>query len=546
MRSWTRFAGESPITPRHLLAEGAQLARDVDLERGTLAPRRDTLPVHTPARLGTKQAIYRFGRDIDSAALYWWTFLAPADVARGLVPDDPAELTFWTEQGQPMRVTDNALALSNTPYPFAGYEMPPQPTQQPSAAITGTPIGTTPATAIVVTYTYVQTIGAVTQESAPCTLPSASVDWQPGQTLTVTNLPVPPGGSLNITSKRLYVAITAEGESKFQFWTAVPAAQTTYSAVFDSTDLAETLQEPYLLPPPAGAHSLIAHPNGFMCLLAGKKFCRSEVNRPHGWPYQYQDPLEHEAVAQINLGAVTVICTTGWTYRAIGNDPLNQAIEKLDTLRQPISSKRSLAATDLGAMYSAPDGIVLVGPTGAPEVISLDIISKAQWQAFKPESHHAVWYRQTLVVFYDTGTEQGSLWFDFRRKAFTRSTLWGSAAFVDARRNALFLSIGADIHQVEAGAGLRPLLWRSAEILRGHQEPYRAAMVVAETYPLTLRYFAGGVLRHTETVGSDEPFGLPSGYGARASHVEIEGTAEVKELHLADELDDFAGLGNGG
>lgn len=542
MRRWLKFNGESPRTQPHRLGDGAQVALDVDLERGSLAPRKDTAAVYAHGRGSAVKTIYRFGKDVDSETLYWWTFLNPTDIAPGHVADDVAELTFWTEAGQPMKVTNNSLALSSEPYPFAGYEMPPQPTQKATAVVSGSPIGTTPATSIVVTYTYVQTIGATTQESAPCTLPADAVNWQPGQTLTVSNLPTPPGGARNITSLRLYVAITAQGESKFQYWASVPAGQPSYAAVFASTDLAETLQEPYLLPPPTGLHSLIAHPNGFMCGLVGKRYCRSEVNRPHGWPYQYEDPLEHDGVAQIGLGAVTVICTKGWTYRAVGNDPLNQAIEKLDSLKQPISSKSSLCATDLGAMYCAPDGIVLVGPTGAPTIPSLDILTKEQWQAFKPESMHAVWYRQTYVVFYDTGTTQGSLWFDFRNKAFTRSALWGSAAFVDAKRNALFLVIGGNVVKAEAGAA-RTLTWGSGRETRPHLDPYKAAQVIAKGYPLTFRFYADGALKHTRAVANSQPFGLPSGYSAREQWFEVDSTAEITEIGLADAKEEF---GRGG
>lgn len=545
------FFGEVPRVRPHLLPDGAsQFAQDVVFENGALTPRRDSSTVATPSKAGTKKTIYRFGKDLASDTQYWFHWLNDTDVARGHVPDDASERTYFTESGQAPKVTDSSIALASTAYPHASYLLGlPQPAAC-SAAISGTPSGTTPAVQLVVTYTYVTAWG---EEGPPALAPSNAVDWQPGQILTVSGMAVAPSGAYNVVSKRIYVAVVAsDGSQRFQLWTTagdVPAAQTSYAAVFDSSALRDSLEEPYLVAPRTDLFGLMAHPGQFMVGFSGKRVCRSEVNRPHGWPDEYEDPVAHDIVGGAIIGTTLVVCSKVWTYRFHGGDPLNMQPELLEGFYQPCVAKRSITVSDqVGVLYASPDGVVAIPPSGRPEVISQKIITPKQWRAFNPASMMAVWHDGHYIVFYDNGT-QGALIFNFADATVTRSSLYATAAYVDPRENSLFLQVGNDIKKWEASGTNRAMTFRSKEIVRAHLDPCRCAKVVAEAYPVTFEFWtktgdAAFVQRHVQAVTSSQAFSLPTDYGARKVYWQVSGSlGEVREVHLADAISELEAIG---
>jgi hypothetical protein len=61
-----------------------------------------------------------------------------------------------------------------------------------------------------------------------------------------------------------------------------------------------------------------------------------------------------------------------------------------------------------------------------------------------------------------------------------------------------------------------------------------AGMVLAKNYPVSFSMWADGVLKHTLSVPSREPFRLPSGYMAQDWEVQLQGTVEVEQVIIAD------------
>ncbi len=534
-----QFAGLLPGRKPHLLPGNAAVtASNVQLQQGSLDPRPTDLAVNTPAKAGTKRAIYRFGKDLDSDTQYWFHWLNDTDVTRGPIPDDAAERTYYTEAGQPPKVTDSSIALASTAYPHASYLLgQPQPAK-PNLAVSGAPSGTTPATRIYATYTYVTGWG---EQGPPAVAPSDGADWQPGQTVTVSNMALGPAGAYNVTQKNIYVAITdANGQAVLRYWATVPVAQASYAAVLDATLLAagERLEEPFLLAPPADLFGIMAHPNLFLVGFSGKRFCRSEVERPHGWPDKYQDPLPYDIVGGAIIGSTTVICTKGLTDRAEGIDPLNQAIAKVEGLEQPCLSKRSIVSGDGGVFYAGPDGVVLVPAAGPAAIVSGALLTPSQWKAYKPESMLFAYHDGQLLAIYDTGAAQGTLLFDFARASLTTMSLFATAAYNDPRRNELFLMVGNDIVKFEGGGARRTMVWRSGDELTP-ETAMCAGRVIAAAYPLTYRLYGDNTLRHTQSVASAEPFPMPGNYTARRWSFEVEATAEVTEAGYAEMIDEF-------
>jgi hypothetical protein len=66
--------------------------------------------------------------------------------------------------------------------------------------------------------------------------------------------------------------------------------------------------------------------------------------------------------------------------------------------------------------------------------------------------------------------------------------------------------------------------------------------VLAETYPVQIKLFADGALVADKTVTSNEEFTLPANYTAFEFEVQIEGTAKVRRVTIAETSDELADI----
>ena len=93
------FLGERPrVDPRLLKDNEAAIARDVKLGSGTIAPVKQPSEVTSLFRPGPNRSIHRFGDGINERWLHWTT---DVDAARGPVPGDTLERTYYTGDGAP-------------------------------------------------------------------------------------------------------------------------------------------------------------------------------------------------------------------------------------------------------------------------------------------------------------------------------------------------------------------------------------------------------------------------------------------------------------
>lgn len=363
-------------------------------------------------------------------------------------------------------------------------------------------------------------------------------------TLNVINMEGPPAGEYNITLKRLYISTTdAAGTAVLRFWKEVPAGAVTFSDKVDFTELGEALPERALVPPPADLFGLMAHPGGFMIGFSGKRVYRSEVFKPFGWPYY--SPVADEIVGGAIMGQATVVCTKGDTYLATQADPVTLTPLRLDG-NQPCVAKRTIRAFKGGVVYASPDGLVMVDQAGGVGVVTEELLTRAQWQAYRPASMHASVHDNRYFCWFDTGAERGGLIFDLTRGAMslTRTDVYATASFSDGRRDELFLALlDGNVHKWDGGAV--PLAMRrvSKRFILERAQNIGAAQVVADAYPVTFRLRAtietsGGPLdvelQHQVTNG--RPFRLRGNYRARSYEFTIEGTAAISEVTVASVL----------
>jgi len=114
---FSSFAGMVPRLGRRLLQESqAQVATNVRLTSGQLAPLRDVVFVNEPNLTGIV-SIYKMVQDgVD----YWLAWNVDVDVAKGPIAGDQTNRTYFTGDNEP-RVTNITLATGSTPYPSSWY-----------------------------------------------------------------------------------------------------------------------------------------------------------------------------------------------------------------------------------------------------------------------------------------------------------------------------------------------------------------------------------------------------------------------------------------
>jgi hypothetical protein len=548
-RSIYTFDGITPAIDDHLTKVGAAIrAIDCDLRRGGIHAVNNDAAVATPSKLGIKRSIYKFGKDIAADGQFWFHWINDTDVTRGPVANDVQERTYYTEAGQPPKVTDNSIALAGAAYPFTSYLLGLPSPAKAAVSVSGTATPSTTSVQSIVLYTFVTGWG----EEGPPSIASDLFTIFPGQTLNVSGLDAAPTGAYNVVSVRLYiVSVTSDGSGAAKFWKALAIGTGGTSGPVSYASLQETLEQPYQLAPPTTGFGIISHPNKFLIMFDKNMVCRSEVNRPHGWPQQYRDPMDSDIVGGCMIGSATVICTKKSTIIGESSDPLNYSFVTLESLRQVCVSKRSIIATDSGVAYASAAGLVIVDPNRGGSVVTKDALTEEQWRAYAPQSMMCVFFDGTVFAFFDTGVRQGCLEIDLARSKITESTTFATAAHAVPSLRALYLQVGNDIVKWKAGATKRTLIWGSPNRPLDRLRGFGAARVIADSYPVTYRQYmdvpdaSGAVtntLVHTQVAVSRKSFAVApvKGYAWR---IEVEGGDGIRGVELASDRTELLSQG---
>lgn len=524
------FNGMKPIVHPLRIEQGdAQLARDVRLISGALAPLRGTTTLKSTTT-ATPQTIYRYGTS-STETNYWLEFPGDVDIVRSPIAADQYDRLYWTDGIAP-RYAPNSLIVSGASYPGASYLLGvPKPTTAPTITASTAPTEAVHTESRTYVITYVSAYG----EEGPPSDASAVVSVNNTQSVTVS-IPGNPGGNRNLTLKRIYRSSAVGSQAYFQFVAEVPIATSSYTDTKTQAQLGEVLQSQDWNPPPDALKGLRMMANGVAVGFVGNTVYMSEPNLPHAWPNEY--PIDAEIVGLGTFGQTVVVLTKTFPYMLQGVDPAAMSTTKLE-LRQACVAKRSIVETGDGVIYASPDGLVSIGGGGI-QVVTQDTLSRDQWQAYKPDSFQAYLYNGRWHGFYNTGSQRGVLIFDFTGQGarMTTSALGSggaqpiTAGFQDASTDKLYLAQGGSIVRWDDGSNL-PYLWRS-KIFRSPQHVnFSVAQVRASAYPVVLRVYADGVLKLTKNVASDAHFRLPSGFKALDWYIELEATTEVTEFYMA-------------
>lgn len=518
-----KFMGAIPRVAPHLLPDGyAQLARSCDLDKGTLRPLRNHSTVTTPTKVGTKLTIVPYG-----ATPVWFHWLEDVDVVRAPLAGDSLNRVYFTGQGAP-KATDASIATSGgTNYPMASYALGiPAPTTGPLVGLSGTatsPVDPATQEERQYVFTYVSAWG----EESPPSPPSTAVTWSPGESCELTSIAAPPSGDYNIVAKRIYR--TLEGE--FLYVASIDDAATAYTDAVASSALGEALPSATWYPPPSTLKGLRMHPAGFLVGFYGKALAVSEPYLPHAWDANKQITVDETIVGIAVFGQNILVATEGTPYVVSGTDPGSLSVERIETGEKCLN-KRGMADMGDYVVYPSPVGLVAIG-LGVNKVLTEKMYTPEEWLALSPSTMHGVSHHGKYFGFHSTGC----IIVDPKEEpTVITDTTVATAAYSDGTD--LFLVVAGTIVKWQGDTTKKTYLWRS-RVERTQLTNHARAQVFADA-AMTFRLYAGGVLKHTQSVTSVDEFPLPSGFLADEWYVELEGTATVREYAVGEVSEEMA------
>ena len=378
----------------------------------------------------------------------------------------------------------------------------------------------------VYTWTWVNKESGFEFESAPAPA-SNEVEVRAGQSVSISGLADVPTGEYVVTNRRIYRAVNGV----YLFVKEIPAANTTFTDDIKPEDLAEELPSMTWAEPPQDLSGLTNLPNGLMAGFVGRDVYFCDPYHPHAWPEQYIQSIDYPVVGLGRMDTTLAVLTTGSPYLIQGSHPDSMVVVKSD-LEQACVSKRSIVSHGGAVFYAAPDGLMMLSPSGS-RIVTEQLFNYEQWQAFfKPESIHAYQHDNQYIAFYDNGTTQGGFIYDMRTQQIVTHDVYAEAGYHDLQRDKLFLAYSnRDIRVWNAGS-TKTYRWRSKKYTLPKPMSFAWGQLEAENYPMDVDLIADGTVIHSQTVTSRNPFRLPSKVG-RDWEMEVNGDYEVFSLSVA-------------
>lgn len=451
------------------------------------------------------------------------TWTKDIDVVRGMINGDTSERTIFTGDGAP-KVTNLQMATQGgTMYPVNSYKLGVvTPTQKPSLTASSTEA---PVEGRAYLYTYVNTWG---EEGSPS--PAETVDVSETGTVTLSNLAPAPLGNYAVAFKRIYRSQNGtNGNGVYQFVAEIPDSQTTFEDNILGKNLGETLSTLNFVPPPEDMRGLTAMPNGMMAGFSGQDVCFCEPYTPYAWLPEYQLTTDYPIVGLGAFGSSLVVCTTGVPYIVTGVHPSAMTMEKVE-IEQSCVSKRSIVSFSGGVMYASPDGLVYVG-TGGTKIATMGLFTRDEWQALSPSTLSGYYYDGKYIGVFSGGG--GFILNSQEDNSFTTFDDMVTAGYADRSTGSLYLAINGEVCKFNAGAP-KTYRWKSKkfQLLAGVNPS--SARVDADTYPVTFKMYADGVLKYSYDVPDEHTFRLPGGYRPRQLEIELVGATPIRMVGIAN------------
>jgi len=520
------FGGIIPKADPHYLPDSAAVtAQNCKFTSGSLEAWKNPLTVNTPSKVGTKTSIYLYE---DQYWLHWVDL--DVNVAKSPTATDAYKRIYWTGDGAPKMSVLDAIVTGGTAYPNNSYLLGvPAPAMAPTVSVVGSISDPDPT--LVESRTYVYRYVSAYGEAGPPSSASVTVDVAPGQSVDITNMSVAPVGNYNIATKEIFRSNTGSSDTAYQLAGSVAVATTTFSDTVDSADLGEVLDSLLWDVPPTDLKGLIALPNGCLAGYSGNELCYSVAYQPHAWPLNQRWPVSDEIMGIGAYGMTVLVTTNGAPRIATGQDPTDVTIERLEN---GYACTLKLGVVDMGyaVAYPSTGGLMSAGVNGV-ELITRDILSKDDWQALGLTK--AYFYGGLYIGF-------GTTTFIFNPATKDLATLSGitaTAGYHDPATGELYLMVGSNIVKWDAGVGYLTYTWKSKPFVSEKPINMSCARVYADSYPVTLKVYVDGTLKHTQTVANNLVFRLPSGFRGTEISAQVEGTVNVYAVDIAESVSEM-------
>jgi hypothetical protein len=312
-----------------------------------------------------------------------------------------------------------------------------------------------------------------------------------------------------------------------------------YADAVAADDLGEVLPSEEWDVPPTDMHHVTEMPNGMLVAASRNSLCFSEPYQPHAWPETYRQAVDADIVALGVFGSTVVVTTKNEPWLAHGVHPDSVSLEKLE-VPYPCVSGQGMVDMGMFVLYPSIDGLVKVSRSEV-SLVTDGVITPKQWRALKPSTFKAFRWDELYFAFYDDGTSQKGIIFDPRTASITYTdATYATGGYLNPLTGDLYLQdSAADIEKWDADSSSSlTALWKSKIFATSAFTNYGFARVDADSFNVTFKLYGDGVLRHTETVTSDDPFPLTPGYTARFWQVEISSAAgPIKSVEVAKTLE---------
>jgi hypothetical protein len=588
------FLGEMPRAAPFLLADNAsQFAETCDLISGEIQTWKGLSPAE---ELNETEEVIHLHRFMDSIWLYW---SEDVDTEKVAIPNDETERTVITGLDFP-RIFDSTMVDVGLP----GGDLPeetfrlgiPAPDNAPGVLVLGTG-GGDPTETTTYVYTYVRTWSTGTTDEGPPSPASETVDVEVDQYVRVSGFDTIDAAEYGITHIRIYRAVTAAGETSFQFVDEIDYGTDPYDDTKAIADLGETLQSTYYDPPPPDLQGITELENGILAGFRQNEVCFCEPYQFHAWPVAYRSAIAHNIKAIATIGGTLVVGTTDHPYLITGIDPAAMSQIQLPG-RYPCLSKRGMISSAAGVFFPSSDGLVMVSPSAGAKIVTKTLMAKEDWESIYPDSIHAYYYSNRYFGFYrsEDKTVSGGFIINFDAGDYTRLPYYATAGVVCGCSGALFLVLKEGNRNVlrQWNAGGVPLFytWKSKSYivppmnlsvakLRSRQATKfdsdyadaaiqrnqdkidaglagcgniagsaTATLAVAKTCledvpsenqrdTLWFRMFVDEVLKYSKLVESDDAFRLPGGYLGEKFSFEVSGNRNVISITAATNMQEL-------
>lgn len=438
-----QFSGELPkLVPRMLPDQFSQYSENVRLDDGALTPiRKARLEYTFTSPSSGIKTIYKFGS----------TWLAWTSVVNAVLGPVDTERLYYTGDGAPkMRSGSDIYALAV-----------PAPTVALSGAVSGVGVGDVITRLYV--YTFVTSFG---EESEPCPV-SADVNWQQGQTVTLTGFQSAPTGRA-ITTQRIYRSQSSSQSGTDLFLIAERAVSaSSFTDNIAPENFAEVLPSRDWNPPPSDLAGLVSMPNGILVGFSGNQICFSEPFRPHAWPEKYRLTTPYKIVGLGCFGTTVVAGTAGYPVVVSGTHPDSMVEEKIE-VNLPCINARGVVDLGYSVAYPSNDGLVVVSSGGA-QLVTDKLYTRPDWQKLLPSQIIGGQFTGRYFMSYQYTEADGSVQSGVQvidlsgdQPFVLRAGQKADAYFYDISTGKLFVLYGQSVYEWDAyGQEPETMEWKS-------------------------------------------------------------------------------------